>query len=273
MRGRRARRRRRACSAASIAARISERLAHAAGADIRRTAIAPSSGPTNSDAVAAQRRDIAPASPDAATCARSSPARPARACRWRAAASWRDRRRGRAPCAPADAAVAGATTTRSASRERRMWPISCSSVSENRSVNTRSPARLAKESGVTKRAAAAREDDAHARAALAQPADQLERLIGGDAAADDEQHGPASEDLVLDRDHRRLRSLAAPRRILSFRLARKGRSAGSPGLRRPPQHRLDLLLELVQREGLEQNLDIGLGPQTVQRPPGVSCDQ
>ena len=31
-------------------------------------------------------------------------------------------------------ALAGATTTRSASRERRMWPISLSSVSENRSV-------------------------------------------------------------------------------------------------------------------------------------------
>ncbi len=46
-------------------------------------------------------------------------------------------------------AVAGATTTRSASRESRMCPISASSVSENSSVNTFSPLSVASESGVT----------------------------------------------------------------------------------------------------------------------------
>ena len=46
-------------------------------------------------------------------------------------------------------AVAGATTTRSAARDSSIWPISASSVSEKRCSCTFSPARLAKDSGVT----------------------------------------------------------------------------------------------------------------------------
>ena len=34
------------------------------------------------------------------------------------------------------------------------------------------------------------EDAAHGEAALLQPADEIERFVGGDAAADDEQHAP-----------------------------------------------------------------------------------
>ena len=51
-------------------------------------------------------------------------------------------------------AVAGATTTRSQSRARRIWPISCSSVSEKRSVKARSRDSVATESGVTNSCAA-----------------------------------------------------------------------------------------------------------------------
>ena len=75
-----------------------------------------------------------PASRRAATCARSSPAPPAPACRSPAAA-WRpDRRPGPAAIFARMSAVAGATTTRSALRDSWMCPISLSSVSENRSV-------------------------------------------------------------------------------------------------------------------------------------------
>lgn len=46
-------------------------------------------------------------------------------------------------------AVAGATTIRSVERDSAIWPISASSVSENRSVKQRSPASDETESGVT----------------------------------------------------------------------------------------------------------------------------
>ena len=84
--------------------------------------------------------------------------------------------------------MAGATTIRSASRDRRMWPISRSSSRSNRSVKTRSPLIAPADSGVTKRWAAVGHDHAHADAALAQPADEVEALVGGDAAADDEEN-------------------------------------------------------------------------------------
>ena len=51
-------------------------------------------------------------------------------------------------------AVAGATTIRSASRDRRMWPISRSSSRSNSSVKTRSPVSAPTESGVTNSCAA-----------------------------------------------------------------------------------------------------------------------
>ena len=89
-------------------------------------------------------------------------------------------------------AVAGATTTRSAERDSWIWPISASSVRLNRSWKTFSPDSDATESGVTNSRAGLGQDRAHGRAALFQPPDQLEGLVGRDAAADDEQHAFAA---------------------------------------------------------------------------------
>ena len=100
-------------------------------------------------------------------------------------------------------AVAGATTISAASRARRMWPTSCSSSRSKRSVKTVPPVSAPTESGVTNSCAASGHDRAHGVAALAQAADQVERLVGGDAAADDkEDRGGAGL------DGRRLRSAA-----------------------------------------------------------------
>ena len=44
--------------------------------------------------------------------------------------------------------LAGATTIRSASRDKRIWPISFSSLSEKRSSKTRSPLMAARDNGV-----------------------------------------------------------------------------------------------------------------------------
>ena len=69
-----------------------------------------------------------------------------------------------------------------------MWPTSNSAFGSNRSVKTA----LARErAGGERRDEFLRrlgQDAAHRRAALLQPADQVERLVGGDAAADDEQY-------------------------------------------------------------------------------------
>ena len=84
-------------------------------------------------------------------------------------------------------AVAGATTMRSVSRARRIWPTSNSlcaieQVGEGALAGERA-GRERRDEMLRRR----REDAAHARAALLQPADQVERFVGGDAAADDEQ--------------------------------------------------------------------------------------
>ena len=85
-------------------------------------------------------------------------------------------------------AVAGATIRRSASRDRRMWPISCSSLRSNRSVNTRSVGQRA-DGQRRHELGAARVITARTEApCLAQAADEVEALVGGDAAADDEQN-------------------------------------------------------------------------------------
>ena len=84
-------------------------------------------------------------------------------------------------------AVAGATTTRSASRASRIWPISASSSRSNRSVWLRSPESAEAASGVTNCCAPAVRMQRTRGAALAQAADEVERLVGGDAAADDEE--------------------------------------------------------------------------------------
>ena len=129
---------------------------------------------------------------DAATCARSSPARPARACRSPAASSSRDRRRGRCAMWARRSAVAGATTMRSASRENSMWPMPDCSSGRTGPAHRLAAQRLGRQ----------RRDellgrgghrDAHRRAAFAQAANQVERLVGRDAAADDQQDAGARE--------------------------------------------------------------------------------
>ena len=74
--------------------------------------------------------------PDAATSARSSPGRRARACRWPAAWSRRGRRRGHAPSWRENRRWPGATTRRSAERDSSIWPISASSSRLNSSWRT-----------------------------------------------------------------------------------------------------------------------------------------
>ena len=84
-------------------------------------------------------------------------------------------------------AVAGATTIKSASRDRRIWPTSCSSLRSNRSVNTWSAVECSDRQRRDEFLRRRRHHAAHRSAALAQAADQVERLLGGDAAADDQQ--------------------------------------------------------------------------------------
>ena len=84
-------------------------------------------------------------------------------------------------------AVAGATMIRSASRDSRIWPISCSSLRSNRSVNTRSVGQRADRQRRHELRRGARHHGAHRGAVLAQAADQVEALVGGDAAADEKQ--------------------------------------------------------------------------------------
>ena len=76
--------------------------------------------------------------PDGATCAGSWRGPPAPACRWPSARALARSSAWPPAILASRSAVAGATTIRSASRDRRMWPISRSSSRSNRSVNTRS---------------------------------------------------------------------------------------------------------------------------------------
>ena len=89
-----------------------------------RSAISPSFGPTQRDAVGWQAARGCAASRRCSTCAGSSPAPAGSSCRWRAARRWRDRRHGRRASFAIRSAVAGATTIRSASRDRRICPTS-----------------------------------------------------------------------------------------------------------------------------------------------------
>ncbi len=82
-------------------------------------------------------------------------------------------------------AVAGATMMRSASRDRRMWPISVSSFRSNSSVNLllaqRGYARAASRTG-----GGVGHDGADAGAAFS-PADEIQRFVSRDAAANDQK--------------------------------------------------------------------------------------
>ena len=87
-------------------------------------------------------------------------------------------------------------------------------------------------SGVTNCCAAAVMTHAHARAALAQPADQVERLVGRDAAADDEQDAPGCA-----------AASARPRAAPPAGWAdRSGRAPRARRPRRPAQDDADLVL-------------------------------
>jgi hypothetical protein len=85
-------------------------------------------------------------------------------------------------------AVAGATTIRSAERDSSIWPISASSVRLNNSVNTRFPAQARHRQRRDELLGRPGQDGAHANAAFGALPDQLQALVGGDAAADDEQN-------------------------------------------------------------------------------------
>ena len=172
-------------------------------------AISPSSGPTKRF----RRRSVATlrSSPDAATSAHSWRAPRAPACRWQAARSGRDR--SARPCAilARRSAVAGATTTRSASRDSRICPISASSLRSKSSVKTFSPVSTESESGVTNCGAALGQDRAHRGAPLLQAAHEIEALIGGDAAADDQEDALAVHVAFTPLSFRRSRNPVAKR--------------------------------------------------------------
>ena len=104
-----------------------------------------------------------------------------------AARRWRDRRRGRSPSSPS-----GPRSPARRRSDRLRAPGGCGRCRtraswSNRSVNTRSPTSAPADSGVTNCCAALVRMHAHVDVALLQPADQVERFVGGDAAADDEQ--------------------------------------------------------------------------------------
>ena len=77
-----------------------QRLGHAAGAGLAALGHLARVRADEAHAVGSQRRRGCAASPGAPTCARSSPAPSAPACRWRAARPWRGRRPARPPAWP-----------------------------------------------------------------------------------------------------------------------------------------------------------------------------
>src|SRR5262249_16890364 len=89
-------------------------------------------------------------------------------------------------------AVAGATTISAAPRASRVWAMSSPSSRSKSSVNTRSPVRApTARGGVDERLRRPAHDGAHRQPALAQAADEVQALVGGDAAADDEEDAGA----------------------------------------------------------------------------------
>ena len=211
-------------SSASMAATISSGSAMRPSPASPLSAISPCAGPTKRDAVLAQRRAVAARGrmrPHLRVHRRRHQHRLVGGeqhgrgeivgdGRWRASPSGRrwpaPRRSGRL------------------SRDSRIWPTSCSSWRSNRSVKTWSADSAPTDSGVTNSCAAAVITHAHRGAALAQPADQVERLVGGDAAADDEQDALAGEarcaaDLARrGSDRRSLRCVRSPVRAGLFDL-------------------------------------------------------
>ena len=90
-------------------------------------------------------------------------------------------------------AVAGATTMASASRASLMWPISASSARSNRVGMGALSGQGGSGEGGHEFLCPRREQRTHPRPALAEAADQVQRLVGGDTAADDEQDASVLE--------------------------------------------------------------------------------
>ena len=119
-------------------------------------------------------------------------------------------------------AVAGATTMRSVSRASRIWPTSNSLCASNKSVIGALAGERAGGERRDEMLRGLREDAAHAHAAVLQAADEIERLIGGDAAADDEKDALACRRCGAGAFARRLRG-----RLEAFETSRPASSAAS----------------------------------------------
>ena len=94
------------------------------------------------------------------------------------------------PCASlaSRSAVAGAIRIRSAQRASSIWPIEASAALSHNVVRVGSPDSAWKLSGVDEMLGAGGHRHLHLRSGLAQPAHQFQRLVGGNAAADAQQH-------------------------------------------------------------------------------------
>ena len=124
-------------------------------------------------------------------------------------------------------AVAGATTMRSASRDKPdmadiLLVLAVEQLGEDMVGGQRAD-RQRRDEMLRGRG----HHGAHRSAALAQPADQVERLVGGDAAADDQ------EDALAGEGHRAGRSRFVPRRAIGALRSRALRRRDRRSVRHP----------------------------------------
>ena len=139
------------------------RLGHPAGAELA-AGHGALVGPDEGDAVGLQPRQVALGRRRAATCARSSPAPSAPACRWPAAWSRRGRRPGRAPPWPSGRRWPARPPPGRPSATARCGPSRASSVRrEELGIDLVLGQSAASDSGVTNSAPARGQDRAHAR--------------------------------------------------------------------------------------------------------------
>ena len=133
-------------------------------------------------------------------------------------------------------AVAGATTMRSVSRAKPDMPdvelaVGVEQIGED-PLAVKRAGRQRRDELLRRRG----EDAAHRGAALLEPADEVERLVGRDAAADDQENAPVRQRSV-DRSGRHApgQRFAGELQVAGFRLARllPRRPAGWCGLRPP----------------------------------------
>ena len=174
------------CRAVPPPRRRFQRFGHPAVPASPPSAISPRIGPMKWTPSTMSFATLRLTSPDSTTSSGSWPAPSAPAARWRAGWSRRDRWRGRWPSSPS-----GRRWRARPARGRNRAPAGygrhpASSSREKRSVWTLSAASAPTASGVTNSCAAGHDRDGCA--ALAQPADQVEALIGRDAARDDQEN-------------------------------------------------------------------------------------